>query len=203
MSAQKCVVFSVFITRSSVDGAVLTKSICCRFSFVVLKTQEWVLKSIDALTSSFSWWQRWSVLVLINFPLWKMSVFSNQRRQWSWEGEKKILHKCDITREHGLMVNKYKNKEFCVPLEAPWLCTIWAAQHSAEKLSYLCIRCVFNTVFTRTRQFMDGKPVKNDLSYSDCMSTENIKRIKLMQVRWKSDLLMDDKHVAMWIKSPN
>lgn len=85
-----------------------------------------------------------------------------------FEKGKKILHKCDRTREQGLMVNKYKNKEFYVPLEAPWLCTIWAARHSAEKLSYLCIRCVFNAVFTNTRQFIDGKPVKNDLRYSDC-----------------------------------
>lgn len=97
--------------------------------------------------------------------------------------KKKILYECDITRERGLMVNKYKNEDFHVPLEAPWLCTIWAAQHSAEDLCYLCIRCVFSTVFIKIGQFIQGKLDKNDSSISDRKITENTCRIRLMQVR--------------------
>lgn len=102
--------------------------------------------------------------------------------------ETKILYECDMTRERGLMVNKYK-KKLCAPLEAPWLCTIWAAQQSAERFSYFCIvRCIFTTKSDASKARQNGS------SFSDSAITE-YSRIKLMQCRWKQSIFMCNKHV--------
>lgn len=72
--------------------------------------------------------------------------------------ETKILYECDMTRERGLMVNNYKNEDFyvCVPLEAPWLCTIWAAQQSPQSLLFLHSTMYFHHSVCRNQTIHGG-----------------------------------------------
>lgn len=91
-----------------------------------LKKQKCVLlPSIDALRFHSKNELFCLISPVLNDP---SSVFRKEWRQWIWGGGG-VLYECDITRERWLMVNKYIKKRFLdVPLEAPWLCTIWAAQ---------------------------------------------------------------------------
>lgn len=91
-------------------------------------------KNIDALKASSPSQQKWTVIVffgLVCYFIWYVKCAWKAMKTMELRGGgKKILYECAITRERGLMVNKYKKwKYFYLPLEAPWLCTIWAAHH--------------------------------------------------------------------------
>lgn len=132
----KCLIFSVCIlvqTCQSCRVLPVVFSLACvsavmqgLLSVFHLKKKKNVLQSIDALKLSPPWFSLKQTVLLTSFP-------SEMIRLMCRETARLKTTLCVITRERGLMVNKYENNVFCWPLEAPWLCTIWAAQHNERR----------------------------------------------------------------------